>query len=127
MSAYSLMFEERSRFSAMLEAGEIMDAGEDVSSRMFQYLAEAMCSAGYEHYEISNFARPGFRSLHNSSYWKGLPYLGLGPGASSYDGKRTRRTNPSDLKAYLHRFGHSGAYSGKEPYASAHCGRNMLG
>ena len=49
VSAYSLMFEERSRFSAMLEAGEIMDAGEDVSSRMFQYLAEAMCSAGYEH------------------------------------------------------------------------------
>lgn len=121
VSAYSLMFEERSRFSAMLEAGEIMDVGEDVSSRMFQYLAEAMCSAGYEHYEISNFARPGFRSLHNSSYWKGLPYLGLGPGASSYDGKRTRRTNPSDLKAYLHRFGHSGAYPSKALFYEEEC------
>lgn len=107
LSAYSLMFEERSRFTEMLEDGAIEEAAEGLSSEMFRYLAEATSGAGYEHYEISNFALPGFRSVHNSSYWKGVPYLGLGPGASSYDGRRIRRTNPADLRLYLERFGGS--------------------
>jgi oxygen-independent coproporphyrinogen-3 oxidase len=55
--------------------------------------------AGYEHYEVSNFAKPGFRSRHNSSYWKGIPYLGLGPSAHSFNGKE-RRWNISNNHVY---------------------------
>jgi oxygen-independent coproporphyrinogen-3 oxidase len=54
-----------------------------------------------EHYEISNFAKPGMHSRHNSSYWDGSPYLGLGPGAHSYDGGRIRRSNNTSLKEYV--------------------------
>ena len=61
----------------------------------------ALTAAGYEHYEISNFARPGYASRHNSSYWDGTPYIGLGPGAHGYDGHHTRRANDADLRAYV--------------------------
>ena len=60
-----------------------------------------LCNAGYERYEISNYALPGFRSHHNSNYWRGVPYIGLGPGAHSYDGKRERRYNRADLSLYI--------------------------
>ena len=61
-------------------------------------------NAGFEHYEISNFARPGFRSRHNSSYWKGIPYLGCGPSAHSFDG-RNRQWNHLDLNVYIDQVG----------------------
>ena len=61
-------------------------------------------NAGFEHYEISNFARPGFRSRHNSSYWKGIPYLGCGPSAHSFDG-RNRQWNHPDLNVYIDKVG----------------------
>lgn len=67
---------------------------------MYRILAESLQEAGYEHYEISNFALPGYRSRHNSSYWNNIPYLGLGAAAHSYDGS-VRRSNPCDLKAYI--------------------------
>ena len=57
-------------------------------------------NAGYEHYEVSNFAKPGFRSKHNSSYWKGVSYLGLGPSAHSYNGKE-RRWNVANNNVYI--------------------------
>ena len=63
-------------------------------------LCAKLAEAGYEHYEISNFARPGYYSRHNSSYWDGTPFLGLGAAAHSFDGK-VRRYNPSNLKDYL--------------------------
>ena len=62
---------------------------------------DATEKAGFLHYEISNFALPGYHSRHNSSYWQGVPYLGLGAGAHSYDGRRTRRANLPDIKAYI--------------------------
>ena len=68
---------------------------------MYQRLCQRAREAGFEHYEISNFALPGFRSRHNSSYWTGSPYLGFGPGAHSYDGQRTRRANLPSLDTYL--------------------------
>ncbi len=104
LSAYSLTFEERTRFTLLRERGEIHEADEDLSESMYALLVDKMREAGYEHYEISNFARQGFRSIHNSSYWAGIPYLGLGPAASSYDGHRCRRTNHPSLETYLHRF-----------------------
>jgi len=67
---------------------------------MFETLIDVLGFSGYEHYEISNFARSGRYALHNTSYWKGVPYLGLGAAAHSYDGK-SRRINPSSLSEYM--------------------------
>ena len=63
-------------------------------------MCEALGSAGYEHYEVSNFAKHGYRSQHNQLYWQGVPYLGIGPGAHSYNGQ-ARRFNVSNNPAYL--------------------------
>ncbi len=123
ISAYSLTFEERTRFSHLLRAGEIAEADEDLSENMFSYLNNRLADEGYLHYEISNFALPGFHSVHNSSYWKGIPYLGLGPGASSYDGRFTRRSNPGDLKKYV---GHFKAGSGTPFYTEETLGIDEL-
>lgn len=109
LSAYSLSFEERTRFTLMRDRGEIAEADERLSEGMYRSLAAMTREAGMEHYEISNFALPGFRSVHNSSYWTGAPYLGLGPAASSYDGHRRRRTNHPSIAAYLRRYGENAA------------------
>ena len=68
--------------------------------REFQLVHETLTRAGFEHYEVSNFARPGFRARHNSAYWSGDPYLGIGPAAHSYDGA-VRRWNVSSVEGYL--------------------------
>lgn len=104
ISVYSLMFEERSALNALLQRGEVEETGEVDYQEMFCDMSAKLALYGYEHYEISNFALPGFRSLHNSSYWKGKPYLGLGAGAHSYDGAALRRSNINDLKAYIRRY-----------------------
>ncbi len=101
LSAYALMYEPGTRLTMLREAGEIVEADEELSLGMFTHLIEATAAAGLEHYEISNFARRGCASRHNSAYWSGLPYIGLGPGAHSYDGRATRRSNAADLKAYV--------------------------
>lgn len=113
ISAYSLTYEERTKFFRMLSAGEISATDENICGDMFDWLCQKMAKEGYEHYEISNFAIPGKRSLHNSSYWNGSPYLGLGPGAASYDGYRTRKSNPPILKTFLQYFTSPGE---TEPY-----------
>ncbi|MDE5826363.1 MAG: radical SAM family heme chaperone HemW [Duncaniella sp.] len=100
ISAYLLSYEPGTRLNAMLEAGKISEADETTVERMYAFLCEATAKAGYRHYEISNFALPGREAVHNSSYWDGSPYIGLGPGAHSWDGK-TRSFNPSDLKGYI--------------------------
>lgn len=99
-SAYMLTYEPRTRLTAMLKSGKITAADECTVVEMYTDMIETARKAGYEHYEISNFAKPGFRSKHNSSYWNDTPYLGLGPGAHSFDGK-TRRVNPPNLKQYI--------------------------
>lgn len=99
-SAYMLTYEPRTRLTAMLQTGKITAIDDDVVVAMYGMLIDAARKAGYEHYEISNFAMPGFRSIHNSSYWNDTPYLGLGPGAHSFDGK-LRRMNPPDIKQYI--------------------------
>lgn len=101
ISAYSLMYEERSLLTRQLREGKIKASDEIDSEGMYRDLLRLVSEAGYEHYEISNFARPGFRARHNSAYWHGLPYIGIGPGASGYDGKAMRYTNYPDLSGYI--------------------------
>lgn len=100
ISAYSLMYEEGTPLYRMLERGEIYEIDEELSAQMFDTLVDRLTEAGYEHYEISNFARPGYRSRHNSSYWQQLPYLGLGAAAHSFDGIR-RWSNVADVREYI--------------------------
>lgn len=100
LSAYSLMYEEGTPLGQMLEAGQVAEVDEEESVRMYEHLLDATAAAGFEHYEISNFARPGRQSRHNSSYWHGVPYLGLGAGAHSFDG-RDRFRHPDSLADYL--------------------------
>lgn len=100
ISAYSLMFEEGTPLFKMLESKKIEEADEEQSLEMFNSLIDTLTAAGYEHYEISNFAKPGFRSRHNSSYWQGIPYIGIGAAAHSYDIK-TRQWNVSDIDEYI--------------------------
>lgn len=101
LSAYSLTYEEGTRLTALRDAGRLCEADEALSEAMYEALLDMTAAAGFEHYEISNFARAGFRSRHNSSYWDGTPYLGFGPGAHSYDGRSRRRSNDPDLRGYL--------------------------
>lgn len=101
LSAYSLSFEEGTPLSRMQEEGTVSEVPDSLSWQMYEYLMVETEKAGMQHYEISNFSMPGMHSRHNSSYWYGKPYLGLGPGAHSYDGKRLRRANQSDLKPYV--------------------------
>ena len=101
LSAYSLSYEEGTPLWRMLEQGRIEEADEELSLCMYEHLIDSTRAAGFTHYEISNFCRPGRHSQHNSAYWHGVPYLGFGPGAHSYDGMRTRRWNLSDLKGYV--------------------------
>jgi len=99
LSVYSLMFEEGTPLYSMLQEGRIRETDEELSRNMYERILDETCNAGMEHYEISNFARPGFRSLHNSSYWRGIPYLGAGAGAHSYDG-HSRQYNCESLGEY---------------------------
>lgn len=96
ISAYCLMIEEGTALHRMgVEA-----ADEETERAMYEMLIDCLTAAGYEHYEISNFARPGYRSRHNSSYWNDTPYIGLGAAAHSYDG-HCRSWNVADIRAYI--------------------------
>ena len=102
ISAYGLTYEPGTRLWQQRECGEVVEASEDQYVDMYRILVGLLRVAGYEHYEISNFALPGYRSRHNSSYWNETPYLGLGAAAHSYDGTM-RRSNPADLCGYIRR------------------------
>lgn len=99
-SAYMLTYEPRTRLTAMAKSGKITPLDEDIAVEMYMTLIGMARKAGYEHYEISNFSLPGFRSRHNSSYWKNIPYLGIGPAAHSFDGK-IRKVNFPDIRKYI--------------------------
>nr|VFK11925.1 MAG: oxygen-independent coproporphyrinogen-3 oxidase [Candidatus Kentron sp. LPFa] len=91
-SCYHLSFEERTAFAHFRRKGKLQETSDDNSWAQYRLLCEKMKSQGYEHYEISNFTREGWRSRHNEGYWLGAPYLGIGPAAHSFDGK-TRQWN----------------------------------
>lgn len=99
ISAYSLMVEEGTVLERMIAKNIVEEADEDSCRKMYYDLIDTLVEAGYEHYEISNFAKPGYRSRHNSSYWDGTYYTGIGAGAHSYNGK-TRQWNVADIRKY---------------------------
>ena len=100
LSAYHLTIEEGTRFGKMKKEGKFKETDEEISSDQFTTLGKVCREHGFIHYEISNFAREGFISKHNSSYWRQVPYLGLGPSAHSFD-RRSRQWNISDVKKYI--------------------------
>ncbi len=96
LSAYCLMVEEGTPLYRM----GIEPTDEETERQMYELLIDKLTAAGYEHYEISNFACPGYRSRHNSSYWHDIPYIGLGAAAHSYDGA-CRKWNIDDISQYI--------------------------
>lgn len=88
ISAYSLMFEPDSKITKLMELNRLEPLDEDVAADMFDLLSMRLTEVGYEQYEISNYAKQGFYSRHNSGYWHGMRYLGLGPSAHSFDGEK---------------------------------------
>lgn len=100
ISTYGLIYEEETVLTALLERGHITPVDEDTEMQMYDYLVGQLAAKGFEHYEVSNFALPDRKSKHNSNYWNDTPYIGLGAGAHSYDGK-VRSWNISDIDAYI--------------------------
>lgn len=100
LSAYHLIYEEGTALYKLKEAGKISSVEEETSVSMFTLLIDRLTTAGFLHYEISNFGKENFISRHNSSYWTGKKYLGLGPSAHSYNGEN-RQWNVSSLPAYI--------------------------
>lgn len=96
ISCYSLTIEPNTAFGKWAATGRLEPEGDDVAAKHLEILMEMLPPAGYEHYEISNFARPGFESKHNSSYWKGKNYLGVGPSAHSFDGLSRQYNIPNN-------------------------------
>lgn len=99
ISCYQLTVEGDNVLAERLEAGEYEEAPEEVCARQYRILCERLARAGYEHYEISNFALPGFQAVHNGGYWARRPYVGLGPSAHSFSGKG-RSWNSEELTGY---------------------------
>lgn len=102
ISSYQLSVEPGSMLARLVEKGSWSEASEELCQEQYAALCDALACAGYHHYEISNFAQPGFEARHNSAYWRHVPYVGLGPGAHSYiQSNSMRRWNRQDLHAYL--------------------------
>ena len=100
LSCYCLSYEEGTPLTRSRDEGQITETDEETENAMYDTLCENLRKAGFVHYEVSNFALPGYEAKHNSSYWNNTPYIGIGAGAHSYIG-RTRSWNPNDLSAYI--------------------------
>lgn len=100
ISAYHLIYEEDTPLYRLLQQHAVSQVDEDSSVRFFSTLIDTLNAAGYEHYEISNFCKPGMYSRHNTSYWQATPYLGCGPSAHSFNGD-SREWNVASLSQYL--------------------------
>lgn len=103
LSCYALTVEEKTPLHKNISLKKTVDVDNDKQARQFLLLMQWLREAGYEHYEVSNFARPGLRSRHNSSYWKGASYLGIGPSAHSFNGVE-RRWNVANNNLYIKGF-----------------------
>jgi oxygen-independent coproporphyrinogen-3 oxidase len=100
ISAYNLTYHEGTVFYDQLKKGVLKELPDELSLQQFEVLIRILKEVGFEHYEISNFCKPGFYSQHNSSYWKSKKYLGIGPSAHSFD-INSRRWNVSSIAKYL--------------------------
>jgi oxygen-independent coproporphyrinogen III oxidase len=105
LSVYELTIEERTAFGQRVRAGRLLPMNDDALADLYIEAHEQLTARGFEHYEISSYARPGKRAVHNSLYWRGAPFLGLGVGAASLviapDGSGVRATNPRRAADYL--------------------------
>lgn len=111
ISAYQMGIEEGSTLGEMAAAGRYREPSDELCAAQYALLQQRLAAAGYVQYEVSNFSLPGRRALHNSGYWDRSPYIGLGPGAHSFDGDRRRWWNAPDLDRYIAVFGGGSAYS----------------
>lgn len=100
LSCYALTVEEKTALAHFVKSGKAKQPDDDHAATQFEMLMEQMTKNGYDHYEISNFAKPGFYAVHNSSYWKGKNYLGVGPAAHSFDGT-SRQWNIANNAFYI--------------------------
>lgn len=110
ISAYALTVEERTALAHFIKTGKVKAVDETQTAEQFEMAMEMLTAAGYDHYEISNYCRPGFLSRHNSSYWNRTPYLGIGPSAHSFDGM-TRSWNIANNAEYVRRINASVAHT----------------
>ena len=106
ISSYCLSYEEGSPLDRMRKENRIVPADDDICATMYDTMCHHLRNSGFEHYEISNFSLPGYHSRHNSSYWDGTLYLGIGAGAHSYNGK-SRQWNPNNLDVYMQGIEHN--------------------
>lgn len=113
ISAYNLTYHEGTVFYDQLKKGILKELPDELSLQQFELLIRILKEAGFEHYEISNFCKPGLYSQHNSSYWKNKKYLGIGPSAHSFD-LNSRRWNVSSIERYLQGIENNQSYSETE-------------
>lgn len=109
ISAYCLTVEERTALAKKVNDGDIIPADEDHQAEQFQFLVEHISKAGYEQYEVSNFCKPDKEAVHNTSYWKGIKYIGVGPSAHSFDGS-SRRFNIPNNALYMKKLSENEEY-----------------
>ncbi len=103
VSAYALTVEPRTVLAHQIARGKRRPIDEERAARQMEILVDTLEGAGFEHYEVSNFARPGYRAVHNANYWRGVPYLGVGPSAHSFNGQAQRSWNVRSNARYLER------------------------
>ncbi|MDX1947755.1 MAG: radical SAM family heme chaperone HemW [Pirellulaceae bacterium] len=113
ISTYGLTFEKGTPFWSRLARGELTQADEDLERQMYELAIDTLTAAGFEHYEVSNFARPGHRCRHNEAYWTGKPYFAAGPGAARFIGGR-REINHRSTTTYIQRI-----LAGQSPVAES--------
>lgn len=113
ISAYNLTIEEKTVLGTHHKKGLEPSVNESLSSQQFVLMKEVLADAGYLHYEVSNFALPGFIAQHNSSYWKQASYLGIGPSAHSFNG-HSRQWNVKNNRLYIQKVNQGGDYYERE-------------
>jgi len=100
VSCYGMTVEPKTALASFIEKGKVMPLDQDQSAKQYEYLIDHLSENGFVHYEISNFALPGFEAVHNSNYWSGRHYLGIGPSAHSYNGV-SRQWNVANNAKYI--------------------------
>jgi oxygen-independent coproporphyrinogen-3 oxidase len=98
LSCYALTVEDRTALAHFVKTGKSPRPDDEAAARQFDLLMEQTAKQGYDHYEISNFAKPDYYAIHNSNYWKGIPYLGIGPSAHSFDGQNRQWNIAQNIK-----------------------------
>jgi oxygen-independent coproporphyrinogen-3 oxidase len=125
VSAYCLTVEEGTALNTFVEKGKIIPASENSQAEQFLLLVDTLEKHGFQQYEISNFSKPGFQSKHNSNYWKGVHYLGIGPSAHSYNGK-SRSWNIRNNHTYMNGIEQSTSWFETEELSKSDCYNELL-